>query len=498
VRLARDFWVQPSEGMIRAWCRTYAAGFDFAADYQPWVISEFSGILCVDELYQDRLALLLAVDPAAADGDRLVGYQLVHGSVDAPTVERFLTRLKANGIEPDEVITDGSQLYPAVLAQVWPQAAQQLCLFHETRRVTKAVMQVIQAIRKTLPQPLSAAARGGGGPLRSQPPTDNPTDPATQRWYWRQGQRHGEIAQVHALAQQGLSQRAIARQTGHHRQTIRHWLQQPIPAAPTAMPAHAALPGPRQRQAQKMQQRQQVQALAQQGYAYSAIARQVGLHRLTVKQWLQQPPPPVENTQPLAPEPGIEALPPPAPWSTWEEVRQVREALQEHRFLFLRRPDHLQPEEQAQIETLLATPVGPQLQVARTFLVEWYQLWRDEVGQRRSLDEAQVRFTEWRTNTTYAAVPPLHRIQAQMTPSKFEHLSHFLRQPTWEATNNGVERTGRTFRHRQAPHFNFRSATAIENTITVAACQRKTTALNPTPSQANRSMRGRKPRDEAG
>jgi hypothetical protein len=32
--------------------------------------------------YQDRLALLLAVDPAAPEGDRLVGYQLVHGAVD--------------------------------------------------------------------------------------------------------------------------------------------------------------------------------------------------------------------------------------------------------------------------------------------------------------------------------------------------------------------------------------------------------------------------------
>jgi hypothetical protein len=179
-------------------------------------------------------------------------------------------------------------------------------------------------------------------------------------------------------------------------------------------------------------------------------------------------------------------------------VRQVREALQEHRFLFLRRPDHLQPEEQARIAALLATPVGPQLQVARTFLVEWYRLWRDEAGQRRPLDEAQARFAAWRTDATYAAVPPLRRIQAQMTPSKFEHLSHFLRHPAWEATNNGVERTGRAFRHRQAPHFNLRSATAIENAITVAACQHKAAVLNPTPSRANRSMRGRKPRDEAG
>lgn len=499
-RLARDFWVQPSEGMIRAWCRTYAAGFDFAADYQTWVVSEFSGILCVDELYQDRLALLLAVDPAAADGDRLVGYQLVHGSIDAPTVERFLTRLKASGIEPDEVITDGSQLYPAVLAQVWPQAAHQLCLFHETRRVTKVVMQVIQGIRKTLPQPQSAAARGLGGPLRNQPPSDNPTDPATQRWYWRQGQRRTEMAHVHALAQQGLSQRAIARQTGHHRQTIRHWLQQPLPAVPATMPtdlsAQAALPAPRQRQVLKAQRLQRVHALAQQGYSYTAIARQVGLHRVTVKECLHQPPPPVESAQSTAPEPGSE--PPPPPWSSWEEVRQVREALQEHRFLFLRRPDHLQPEEQAQIAALLATPVGPALQVARTFLVEWYQLWHDEAGQRPPLVEAQARFEAWRTNPTYQTVPHLRRLQEQMTPIKFQRLSQFLRHAEWEATNNGVERTGRAFRHRQAPHFNLRSATAIENAITVAACQHQAAVLAPTPSRANRSMRGRKPRDEAG
>ena len=59
--------------MIRRWCRRYADGVDFEGDYQKWVVEEFSGILCVDEAYQDKLALLLAVDPAAPEGDRLVG-----------------------------------------------------------------------------------------------------------------------------------------------------------------------------------------------------------------------------------------------------------------------------------------------------------------------------------------------------------------------------------------------------------------------------------------
>ena len=103
--------------MIRRWVRTYRETFDFVVDYQPWVVSEFSGILCVDEVYQGQLALLLAVDPAAPDGDRLVGYQLVHGIVDATIVEAFLARLKDAGVAPEQVITDGSSLYPIRLAQ---------------------------------------------------------------------------------------------------------------------------------------------------------------------------------------------------------------------------------------------------------------------------------------------------------------------------------------------------------------------------------------------
>lgn len=171
-RLARDFWVQPSEGMIRQWCNLYRAGFDFEADYQPRVVRQFSGILCVDEVYQDELALLLAVDPAAPDGDRLVGYQLVHGAVDADVTATFLIHLKEAGIHPEEVITDGSSLYPTVLAKVWPAAVHQLCLFHETRRVTKAAMAVIQAARAALPSPPPEPSGNFHGPLRDQPPSE--------------------------------------------------------------------------------------------------------------------------------------------------------------------------------------------------------------------------------------------------------------------------------------------------------------------------------------
>ena len=137
---------------MRQWCHTARDRLDFATEYQPWVVQEFSGILCVDEVYQGQLALLLAIDPAAPDGDRLVGYQLLQAAVDAPAVERFLQELKQAGLAPAEVITDDSSLYPAVLAKIWP-AAHQLCLFHKTRHVTRAALEFIQAVRRALPEP---------------------------------------------------------------------------------------------------------------------------------------------------------------------------------------------------------------------------------------------------------------------------------------------------------------------------------------------------------
>jgi len=79
---------------------------------EQWVVQQFSGVLCVDEVYQGDLALLVAVDPAAPDGDRLIGYLLISATVKQADIERLLTRLRAAPIQPDQVITDGSLLYP--------------------------------------------------------------------------------------------------------------------------------------------------------------------------------------------------------------------------------------------------------------------------------------------------------------------------------------------------------------------------------------------------
>lgn len=496
-RLARDFWVQPSEKMVRLWCRAYSQTFDFETDYQPWVVREFSGILCVDEVYQDQLALLLAVDPAAPEGDRLVGYQLVNGAVEAGVVADFLNRLKTVGIEPEQVITDGSTLYPRVLRQVWPQAVHQLCLFHESRRVTGAVMKLINQVRRELPQSPTTTNPKGARPLRSQPPTPDPTDPATQRWQRRQQERQQQMAQVHSLAEQGYSQRAIARQTGISRPSVKKWLAQPRPDVSATEIVMEPLPETPSPAALKQDKIRQVHALAQtKPLSYSELARLVGAHRVTVKKWLQSPPPPVIELPPgqaAAPEVPL----PPPPWHSWEQVQQVREALQKHRFLLVRRPENLGETEQAQVAALLASPVGAALQVGRDCLIDWYRLWRDEQGQRRTPAEAKNRYEAWQANATYGKVPVLHKLQLQITPAKFEQLSHFLRQPEWEATNNGAERTGRAFRHRQAPHFNLRSQNAIEQALVITACLHKEAVVAPPAQRLHYCQRGRKNSDPA-
>jgi hypothetical protein len=102
--------------------------------------------------------------------------------------------------------------------------------------------------------------------------------------------------------------------------------------------------------------------------------------------------------------------------------------------------------------------------------MDWYRLWRDQEGCRRSLEDAWARYAAWRTNPAYRSVSKLQRIGDRITVSRFQRVSQFLCNPEWKATNNGAERTGRAYRHRPAPHFNLRKKESIEDAIVVNAC----------------------------
>jgi hypothetical protein len=108
------------------------------------VLAAFSGTLCIDELHLGRHALLLATDPLA---DEVVGFALV-GDNDLAHMRRFLLTLRAHGLLPEVVITDGSNLYPPALAEVWPRAAHQLCVFHALKGVNEKVLDAARRMRR--------------------------------------------------------------------------------------------------------------------------------------------------------------------------------------------------------------------------------------------------------------------------------------------------------------------------------------------------------------
>jgi transposase-like protein len=155
--LARDFLLDLSEGFVYDCLHKEASRLDMA-EYRQWTLEHFSGTLCVDELHLGRFTLLLATDPVV---DFPVGFALVSRN-DQDHMRRFLKNLKTHGVEPKTVITDGSSLYPALLAEIWADAQHQLCVFHVMQDLNKYVLNGVKRLRRAM------ARRGNGGRKRKR------------------------------------------------------------------------------------------------------------------------------------------------------------------------------------------------------------------------------------------------------------------------------------------------------------------------------------------
>jgi hypothetical protein len=153
--LARDFLLDLSEGFVYDCLHREVARLDMA-EYRQWTLEHFSGTLCVDELHLGRYTLLLATDPV---NDFPVGFALVARN-DQDHMRRFLGNLQAHGFSPKVVITDGSSLYPQLLAELWPKAQHQLCVFHVLQDVNRHVLDAVKRLRRGL------SRRGNGGRKR--------------------------------------------------------------------------------------------------------------------------------------------------------------------------------------------------------------------------------------------------------------------------------------------------------------------------------------------
>jgi transposase-like protein len=155
--LRREFLLELSTGFVYDVVRDHARQLDMAA-HRHKVLERFSGTLCVDELHLGRFTLLLATDPLA---DLPVAFALVDAN-DQNHMRRFLQNLKNWGVNPKVVVTDGSNLYPALLAELWPDADHQLCVFHVLKDINKLILDAVRRLRSAM------ARRGKGGRKRKR------------------------------------------------------------------------------------------------------------------------------------------------------------------------------------------------------------------------------------------------------------------------------------------------------------------------------------------
>ncbi len=157
--LRRDFLLDLSTGFLYDCLAWKARQLNHAA-YRAFTRACFSGTLCVDEIRLGVYTLLLATDPLR---DFPLAFAVVRHN-DQAHMGRFLGQLRDHGFHPRVVITDGSPLYPSLLARLWPRARHQLCAFHVLRDLLDyllaAVRQRIRAFRLRASRPRRPRRRG--------------------------------------------------------------------------------------------------------------------------------------------------------------------------------------------------------------------------------------------------------------------------------------------------------------------------------------------------
>ena len=153
--MKRDYLLDLSEGFIYDCLRWQVKQLDLPA-HRQMVIEKFSGTLCVDEVHLGRFTLLLATDPIS---DLPVAFALVRRN-DKKHMRRFLNNLRSWGLLPRVVVSDSSSLYPDVLAELWPHARHQLCVFHILRDINDLIIDGVRRLARAMQR------RGNGGRKR--------------------------------------------------------------------------------------------------------------------------------------------------------------------------------------------------------------------------------------------------------------------------------------------------------------------------------------------
>jgi hypothetical protein len=130
-------------------------------NYLDWALTDFSGYLAADELYDGPFCVLSAGD---ARQQRRLLYEVLDHDPTQADILWFLARLNeqivARGYAVLGITTDGSPLYPVPISLVFGAIPHQICEFHVLKELTKAVLHVLARLRKRLATEAPKLPRG--------------------------------------------------------------------------------------------------------------------------------------------------------------------------------------------------------------------------------------------------------------------------------------------------------------------------------------------------
>lgn len=144
-RMQEDYRLTLSLGYIHT-CFLWAHEQINMETHWDFVRTNFSGVLCIDEVHDSGRTILFATDPL---GDFTVSFKLVEKN-DQDHMDAFLQALKERGLDARVIITDGSPLYKDALQSYWADVEHQLCVFHVIKDVNKLILDGVRAIKNRI------------------------------------------------------------------------------------------------------------------------------------------------------------------------------------------------------------------------------------------------------------------------------------------------------------------------------------------------------------
>jgi len=129
--------------------------------YLDNALTDFSGYLAIDEVYDGPFCILSVVDNRRYNrlAFQVLDHDPTHDDVRA-FLQEFQGQLEKRQRRVRGVTTDGSPLYPKVLQELWPDARHQLCQFHVLKEITKAILHALAKLRKEMTAQIPSAPRG--------------------------------------------------------------------------------------------------------------------------------------------------------------------------------------------------------------------------------------------------------------------------------------------------------------------------------------------------